>query len=78
MAEREWSSGIYERAVEKAITFLLQRQGEWSSILEAYWLLRRHEDEIGFPFTYNMVEEIVEQVRRLHGRGEAAALEAHA
>ena len=77
MTAREWSSGVYERAVERAIALLLQKQGEWSTVLEAYWLLRRHEQEIGFPFTYNMVEEIVEQVRRLHSRG-AAAVEAHA
>jgi hypothetical protein len=53
-----------ETALEKAASLLASRAGEWSSVVEAYWLLRRHEDEIGFPLTYNMVEEAVERAKR--------------
>ncbi len=73
-----WVNPAAERAFEQALSLLIERSGEWSSVLEAYWLLRRNEDRIGFPFTYNMVEQLVEEARRLIAarRGTVAAAEA--
>jgi len=66
----EANSGDYidprlERAIERAVQLLQKHIDEWSGTVEAYWLVRRYEDEIGFPLTYNMVEEAVERARQL-------------
>jgi len=58
-----------DEALEKAVEILTKNAEKWRSIVDAYWLLRRHEDEIGFPLTYNMVEEAVEKSRQLLQRG---------
>jgi hypothetical protein len=44
-------------AEEKARDILIRKAGEWHSIVDAYWLLRRMEDEIGIPVTYDIVEK---------------------
>ncbi|NOZ88733.1 MAG: hypothetical protein GXO15_02270 [Crenarchaeota archaeon] len=69
---------MVEKAFEQALSLLLERSSEWNSVLEAYWLLRRNEDRVGFPFTYNMVEQLVEEAKRLMAarRGAVAAAEA--
>jgi|GEM_PF-6914837 len=66
-----------EKAIEKAVQLLVQHMDEWQSTVEAYWLVRRHEDEIGFPLTYNMIEEAVEKAKQfIHRSRVAVAAEA--
>ncbi len=53
------------RAVEKAALILSEHMVR--DELEAYWLLVRHEKEIGYPVTYDLVLEalkIAEEIRR--------------
>ncbi len=47
-------------APRKAAKILVKHYREWNSIVEAYWLLRRYEDEIGVPITYDIVEKAYE------------------
>ncbi len=49
--------------VEKAAEILMRNRGKWSTEVEAYWLLVRNEDKIGFPITYDIVEAAIERVR---------------
>lgn len=60
--EGTYRNPVIDEAFERAVRLLEEKMSEWSTVVEAYFLLRRHEDEIGFPFTYNMVEEIVNTV----------------
>ena len=74
-----YRSPLVDEAFEKALELLEERMGEWRSVVDAYFLLRKHESEVGFPFTYNMVEELVERVHERLTRGRAeAAVEARA
>lgn len=41
----------------KAAKILIKHKNSWNSVIDAYWLLRRHEDEIGIPVTYDIVEK---------------------
>ncbi len=63
---------LYE-AIDKAATILAANMDKWSNVVEAYWLLRRKEDEIGFPLTYNMVVEAVEKARMIAARERPVA-----
>ena len=56
-----------EKAVEKAAEVLLSHLGEWSNEVDAYWLLRRHEDKVGVPVTYDIVEAAIAEVARRLG-----------
>lgn len=58
-------------ALERAVALLVERASEWRNTIEAYWLIRRHEEELGFPLTYPMVEEAVERAKQLISRGKA-------
>ncbi len=65
-----------EEAIERAAALLAAHEGEWRSVVEAYWLVRRHEKEIGFPLNYSMVVEAVERARKMLARErELAAAE---
>ena len=55
-------------AVDKAVEVLLEHIGEWEDEVDAYWLLRKHEDRIGVPVTYDIVEEAVAIVRGKMGK----------
>jgi len=50
-------------AVDKAAEILLEHIGEWEDEVDAYWLLRQHEDRIGVPVTYDIVEEAIARIR---------------
>lgn len=50
-------------AVDKAVEILLEHIGEWRDEVDAYWLLRKHEDKVGIPVTYDVVEEAVARTR---------------
>jgi len=50
-------------AADKAAEILLEHIGEWEDEVDAYWLLRKHEDRIGVPVTYDIVEEAIARVR---------------
>ncbi|HIQ10660.1 MAG TPA: hypothetical protein EYH26_01620 [Pyrodictium sp.] len=50
-------------AVDKAVEILLERMGEWEDEVDAYWLLRKYEDRIGVPVTYDIVEEAVARIK---------------
>ena len=50
-------------AVDKAVEILLEHMSEWEDEVDAYWLLRKHEDRVGVPVTYNIVEEAVTRIR---------------
>ncbi|HIP85035.1 MAG TPA: hypothetical protein EYH26_02810 [Pyrodictium sp.] len=50
-------------AVDKAVEILLEHMGEWEDEVDAYWLLRKHENRIGVPVTYDIVEEAVAKIR---------------
>ena len=59
---------IKERIIharKKAVDLLVRQRAKWRDIIDAYFLLRKYEAEIGFPFTYNMVEEIVKEAERI-------------
>ena len=73
-----YRSPVIDEAFERAVRLLIEKMDEWSSVVEAYFLLRRHEDEIGFPFTYNMVEEIVSTAHERVAGGRAALVAAAA
>jgi len=75
---KDYVTPLFERAYRKAVELLLAHSGEWDDVLDAYFLLRRFEDEIGFPFTYNMVEEMVERLRLQARQARKAAAEAAA
>jgi len=47
----------------RAAEVLERHLGEWSDEVEAYWLLRRHEDEVGVPVTYDIVEAAIALLR---------------
>ncbi|NPA04727.1 MAG: hypothetical protein GXO09_01350 [Crenarchaeota archaeon] len=47
----------------RAAEVLEKHLGEWSDEVEAYWLLRRHEDEVGVPVTYDIVEAAIAILR---------------
>ncbi len=60
-------------AVDRAVVVLEKHRGEWSNEIEAYWLLRKYEDEVGVPVTYDIVEQAVEKLsQRLSQRAEAS------
>lgn len=64
----DYSSLVGERiaqAKKKAVDLLVRQRVKWRDIIDAYFLLRKYEAEIGFPFTYNMVEEIVREAERI-------------
>ncbi len=52
-------------AKRRTVDLLVRQHAKWRDIIDAYFLLRKYEAEIGFPFTYNMVEEIVKEAERL-------------
>ncbi|ABM81085.1 hypothetical protein [Hyperthermus butylicus] len=52
------------QAPSRAAEILVEHWGEWSDEIDAYWLLRRYEDEIGVPVTYDIVVEAVEIAHR--------------
>jgi hypothetical protein len=54
----------FAEAPVKAAEVLVEHAGDWSSEIDAYWLLRKYEDEIGVPVTYDIVVEAVEIARR--------------
>jgi len=62
-------------AVEKAVEVLLEHIGEWEDEVDAYWLLRKHEDRIGVPVTYDIVEEAVAIVRSKMGKKAVGIIE---
>jgi len=67
-------------APRKAAKILVKHHREWNSIIEAYWLLRRYEDEIGIPITYDIVEaayEIAIRELRLTRRLRHAEMRLH-
>ena len=67
-------------APQKAARILVKHYREWSSIVEAYWLLRRYEDEVGVPITYDIVEkahEIAIRELRLTRRLRHVEMELH-
>ncbi len=67
------------RAVDKAVEVLLEHAGEWSSDIDAYWLLVKHEDRVGVPVIYEIVREAVERARVIlqqRGRAEAEVVTA--
>jgi len=51
-------------AVDKAAEILAEHMSEWNDTIDAYWLLRLYEDEVGIPVTYDIVEQAVEKVRK--------------
>ena len=68
----------FRTAVDKAVEVLLSHRGEWSNEVEAYWLLVKHEDEIGVPVIYEIVREAVERARTLMAREAREAVKAEA
>jgi len=62
-------------APKKAKEILIIHRNEWSSIIDAYWLLRKYEDEIGVPVTYDIVEKAYEQALRELGGIRAKRIE---
>lgn len=62
-------------AVDKAVEVLLEHIGEWEDEVDAYWLLRKHEDRIGVPVTYDIVEEAVAIVRSKMGKKAVGIIE---
>ncbi|ALL01120.1 hypothetical protein Pyrde_1072 [Pyrodictium delaneyi] len=62
--ERDYIDEKLLMAVDKAAEILAEHISEWSDTIDAYWLLRRHEDEVGIPVTYDIVEQAVEKVRK--------------
>ena len=65
MRDNKESVGDYidphlREAPRKAARILVKHYREWNSIIEAYWLLRRYEDEVGVPITYDIVEKAYE------------------
>lgn len=62
-------------AVDKAVEVLLEHIGEWEDEVDAYWLLRKHEDRIGVPVTYDIVKEAVAIVRSKMGKKAVGIIE---
>ncbi|HIQ23654.1 MAG TPA: hypothetical protein EYH50_01230 [Pyrodictium delaneyi] len=61
-------------AAERAAEILVEHMNEWKDTIDAYWLLRRYEDEVGVPVTYDIVEQAVEKARRvLDATGQAVS-----
>ena len=58
-----------KRALEKAVTVLLAKGVE--DPLEAYWLLVKMEKELGYPVTYDFVQEAL-RLAEAHRRGMMA------
>jgi hypothetical protein len=48
----------------RAAEILVEHADEWDSEIDAYWLLRRYEDKVGVPVTYDIVVEAIEIARR--------------
>lgn len=68
MTQRSSRDYVDERlilAAERAAEILVERMNEWKDTIDAYWLLRRYEDRIGVPVTYDIVEQAVEKARRV-------------
>ena len=61
---RDYVDPRFAEAPLKAAEILVEHADEWSSEVDAYWLLRRYEDEVGAPVTYDIVVEAVEIARR--------------
>ncbi len=53
-----------ERVLEKLAEILVSNNMEWRDEVDAYWLLRKFENEVNYPVTYDLVEEAVERARR--------------
>jgi len=70
---RDYVDPRVEEAVERAAALLAAHDGEWRSVVDAYWLVRKHEKEIGFPMNYSMVVEAVERARKMLARERALA-----
>jgi hypothetical protein len=62
------------KAIDKAVELLLAHAGEWDSEVDAYWLLVRHEDEIGVPVIYEIVREAVARARAILQRGRTGVV----
>ncbi len=68
----------FREAPRKAAEILIEHQTEWSSVVDAYWLLRRYEDEIGVPITYDIVEKAYEiALRELRHKVRHAEIQLH-
>ncbi|KSW12316.1 hypothetical protein CF15_06115 [Pyrodictium occultum] len=52
-------------AADRAAEVLVEHMDEWKDPIDAYWLLRRLEHEVGVPVTYDIVEQAVEKARRI-------------
>ena len=62
---KKLSSQRYEKAVEMAVSLLLNNISSWKDEVDAYWLLRSKEDLLDYPVTYEIVEEAIERVKRI-------------
>ncbi len=64
MKGKDYVDPRYLEAASRAAEVLVEHADEWSSEIDAYWLLRRYEDRVGVPVTYDIVVEAVEIARR--------------
>ncbi len=72
-SNKDYRDPRFLEAPRRAASILVKYKDSWNSIIEAYWLLRKHEDEIGVPVTYDIVEQAYEiaikeigEKRRIH------------
>ncbi|HIP65176.1 MAG TPA: hypothetical protein EYH08_01430 [Pyrodictium sp.] len=61
-------------AVDKAVEILLEHMGEWEDEVDAYWLLRKYEDKVGVPVTYDIVEEAVARIKARMSKKHAVGI----
>ncbi len=75
MRKRDYIDPRMLEAVDKAALILERLRDKWSNELDAYWLLRRYEDEVGIPVTYDIVEQAVAKVSMDEAKSKAIAKE---
>jgi len=75
MRKRDYIDPRMLEAVDKAASILERLRDKWSNELDAYWLLRRYEDEVGIPVTYDIVEQAVAKVSMDEAKSKAIAKE---